>query len=150
MSLRSKWATGVALVLRASFRRNTSKVPVLRASFRRNTSKVPVLRASFRRNAMKVAQHFSAGLGFLNARVPPGAIEYGLVPALEAPIRLCLSSLRDGVFFNLNPAMNCRATFAVSLRDSSRYRLPHSLNKPRRRWAVARHHHYPARHRTLV
>jgi hypothetical protein len=56
---------------------------------------------------MKVAQHFSAGLGFLNAHVPPGTIEYGLEPAtLEAPMRLCLSSLRDGVFFNLNPAMN--------------------------------------------
>jgi hypothetical protein len=77
---------------------------------------------------MKVAQHFSAGLGFLNARVPSasGTIEYSLVPAtLKAlPMRLCLSSLRDGVFFNLNPAMNCWATFDVSLRDSSRYRLP--------------------------
>jgi hypothetical protein len=29
---------------------------------------------------MKVAQHFSAGLAFLNARVPPGTIEYGLAP----------------------------------------------------------------------
>jgi len=80
---------------------------------------------------MKVAQHFSAGLAFLNARVPPGTIEYDLVPAtLEAPARLCLSSLRDGVFFNLNPAMNCWATFAVSLRDSSQNRLLHSRNKP--------------------
>jgi hypothetical protein len=80
---------------------------------------------------MKVAQHFSAALTFLNARVPPGTIEYSLVPAtLEAPMRLCLSSLRDGVFFNLNPAMNCWATFAVSLRDSSQYRLPQSRNKP--------------------
>ncbi len=47
---------------------------------------------------MKVAQPrktFGAGLAFLNARVPPGTIEYGLVPAtLEAPMRLCLSSLR--------------------------------------------------------
>jgi len=102
---------------------------------------------------MKVAQHFSAGFGFLNARVPPGTIEYGLVPAtLEAPMRLCLSSLRDGVFFNLNPAMNCWATFAVSLRDSSQYRLPHLRNKTlrRRRWAVAGRYHHRVRDGTLV
>jgi hypothetical protein len=83
---------------------------------------------------MKVAQTFGAGLAFLNARVPPGTIEYDLVPAtLEAPARLCLSSLRDGVFFNLHPAPKVfrgRATFAVSLPESSQNRLPHSRNKP--------------------
>jgi hypothetical protein len=29
---------------------------------------------------MKVAQHFSAGLAFLKARVPPGTIEYRFPP----------------------------------------------------------------------
>jgi hypothetical protein len=42
--------------------------------------KAPASTVSFLRIAMKVAQHFSAGLAFLNARFPPGTIEYGLAP----------------------------------------------------------------------
>jgi hypothetical protein len=39
----------------------------------------------FRRNAMKVAQHFSAGLAFLNASVPFGTAEFGGHPPKNGP-----------------------------------------------------------------
>ena len=40
-----------------------------------------------------------------------------------------LSSLWDGVFLNLNRAINCWATFAASLRDGSHASYPHSRTK---------------------
>ena len=65
---------------------------------------------------MKVAQHFSAGLASLNASVPEGTVEFRCHGQRTGRHALFDRPWRDGsIFSDINPAINCWATFIASL-----------------------------------